>query len=246
MAMGAEEMILLHESLASMYWEASSEAQAAGDYDLVANNLNAALESHLMVGLLMWRRGTCPRAPVEAVWHVGVEGLRRLERISAGAEHWTFFNYLPASYCGLLLDREAELPLGPVLGRGQADFRQELLAMYLDACVLAAVATGKAPDLWESLLERIRGRRLELVRRTYELYLEMALAGRDCADIAADLVTLFDRRATDDFYGDGGETEGGGPDNRYVVDYRLATLLYARGVRQRSLPGETLRHTWIW
>lgn len=81
----------------------------------------------------------------------------------------------------------------------------------------------------------------DLASRTYQTYFEILdksfknLPIEDSVKMAEE---LFARRANDGFYSGAEQTEGGGQDNRIVLDYRLAAIL-----RKARYVGEST-HCW--
>ncbi|MEI8021290.1 MAG: hypothetical protein WCH39_23990 [Schlesneria sp.] len=78
---------------------------------------------------------------------------------------------------------------------------------------------------WEKGIDQLHRSRHELAYESYCIY--RAIVGSSYSDMSSLIERgneLFKRRQTDKFFCSGDQTEGGGEDNGFVVDYRLASL----------------------
>jgi hypothetical protein len=92
---------------------------------------------------------------------------------------------------------------------------------------------------WESGMQQLREHGSSLAVDTYESYLAMRNV-QDDGNQFATLEDCFTKRKKDKFFSGGEQTEGGGLDNDFVVDYRLAALAKHAGLKNDSV------HCWRW
>ncbi len=250
--MTASQMMDLFSAQADMHWSASETAFSSRDYGLLAFNLSAALDSHLMVALLTWRDGqNNPSGSMNRVCEVAINGLDLMQQVEPDSQHWRSFDFLPAGYCALLLDRSLGLPLNDILSGCGADPGAHL-PQCLDACIFAAVDKDSRPSQWDTFVSKLSGqRRLKLLFDTYDAYFRIIFEGNESESWQIDSVktaaTLYRARRNDEFFSGGRGTDGGGLDNRFVVDYRLAAIaMTSVQTASPDLADELGVHHWRW
>lgn len=252
MAKTPTEMATISAQLAKMYWDATKPAFEAGNYDLLASNLSAALDSHLMLGLLEWRHDLAmPRDSLAAVCEIARLGVHILEQLGPAQAHWRSFDVFPAAYCALLVKETVPIPAEEVLMNWQEN-SIDYLSQCLDACMLQMLRTGNSPLMWEHLMASLEDTpRFRLVRQTYANYADASLHAsanpRAAFEAALKAIRLFEKRERDDYFAGGRGTDGGGPDNRHVVDYRWAALYHLAFADSLAGLDQGLRtHVWRW
>jgi hypothetical protein len=251
MVMTPQQMIELFSQQARMHWAAIAPASQAGNYELLKFNLSSTLDCHLMVALLEWRQNANPRESLLRVCEVADSGMALLNQVGPGLEHWKGFDVFPSAFCGALLGKTIAVPSRQVLLAWQEN-RVDYLSQCLDACIVELLAKGEPPTAWSGLIAGIENeRRLELTRTTYTNYADIALKAAGNLHEAIEAVrastALFKRRKVDGYYAGGRGTDGGGPDNPLVIDYRLAALLHlCLPDFAAELDSEAGIHAWRW
>jgi hypothetical protein len=207
-------------------------AVASRNYDLACYNIRQAFKAHLMHGLIAWRTGIeSPVVPLQqAVKNVaqGIEILHALDARDCTQD-------LPvdsASIVSFLVDAppptvtlselDSDRLLGAVLGNGLR-------------------GTWDAAAREKGLQELRKMKRTRLSVETYLTYGRLLRCADDEADsLVKQAVELFEKRARDSFFSGGDQTEGGGPDNAFTDDYRLAAVMKKIGYSQDN------EHLWRW
>jgi len=201
-------------------------ATAAGNAALLALNYRQRFKAHVMQGLLAWRCGLgSPVAPFqEAVgaWRAGAMALAGGDLAELPLERASFIAFLigepPPPPATLTADR------------------------LLDAA-LAGELHGRVNDEdWQrglTELQKIKGS--DLAAETYQTYGQLLRAAPETREsLIAQATALFNKRGKNGFFSGGDQTEGGGPDNEFVTDYRLAAIL-----KKLAYTGDS-PHRWKW
>jgi hypothetical protein len=112
----------------------------------------------------------------------------------------------------------------------------------MDGVMGAALRRGWDQGTWDAAMAVLRrSKRAALACDTYALYQRLLQANANEVDsLVRQAEVLFRKRARNGFYGGGPQTQGGGPDNDFTVDYRLAAIL-----KKLGYTGETI-HLWRW
>lgn len=249
---GVDQRLRTYEEQVSLHSDALRLAAKAGNYGLLAFNARSAVTAQLMVALLDWRcRGHNPSKALEKVCDLAAEALEWMEAVAAGHPHWESFDFAVPAYSASLIDRQfVEIPTA-LLDLTKKELKN-LLPGALDACVLAAMRTGREPSVWRSYLSHVSGRgRLALVAETYATYMGIALTATASAASARQAVEsavrLYEARATDSFYRSGRAIDGGGEDNSSVVDFRLSALVKTCLPDYEWMPASiSAVHRWKW
>lgn len=217
---------------------------ARGDYSLAYRNLARSLEKRFDTALLRWRRLESPVEDMKVVLKISADMSAAIrnwqiddETLNGYADIWNLVRY--TSY---FLDQSADLPESTIKRIGGD--RSQLAEITLD-CQILDVIEGREwrEDIAETIELLAVNRRQMLVAQTYRTYLDLLkTAGNE--DQAEALVRIaeanYTKRARDSFYSGGPTYMGGGPDNRYVVDFTLAAVL-----KRTGWAGDT-PHKWTW
>ncbi|CAN7568512.1 hypothetical protein LJR129_004129 [Acidovorax sp. LjRoot129] len=210
-------------------------AHASRNLQLAALNTRQMFKGHLMCGLIKWRQGESPVRHFEDAVRVVSESSELLRSWDTSFEP---IENLPSSRAALL----ASL-LGSPFESGspeKADLAADVHLDYLLAEAREAAGSQQARAIVARLLE---GKRTSLAGETYQTYFEV-LSAQPGSEALTTLVgkaeALFTKRGRDAFFSGGDQTEGGGPDNALVVDYRLGVALKKMGYRGPSI------HAWAW
>lgn len=234
MPMTSEQMIAFFSEQAAVFRKAAQAARDSSNYQLAALNIHQTFKDYLMAGLIQWRTGSeSPAAFIGDAVHAVTDGLWVLSSFGnpfAGSE----IPVEQASICAFLIGLEGPVCSGMVLN---SDRR-------LDSIIADALLDKWEQPAWDSAmaeLRAIKGSRLAV--ETYAAYHNLLFSRpKDASreDWVRSCEVLFKRRAKDGFYGGGDQTYGGGPDNNFIVDYRLAAIL-----KKIGYDGESL-HLWRW
>lgn len=189
------------------------------------------------VGLLTWRLGGNPRSAIEesVAGFIAVRQVLRQLDPAADVDHALL---LPnALLVASLIDEQPEYS-PDALARDEHDGYERPLDWLLVAATRGPV---DAAEVEVAIAELGARKRCKLAADTYRTYFQI-LGGAPQAELdglvrAAE--KLYAKRARDSFYSPG-QTDGGGPDNPHVVDYRLAAVLEKVGYQGESI------HRWRW
>lgn len=203
-------------------------ARSNGNVQLLALNARQSFKAHLMCGLILWRQGEDPRKHMEGALKAVTDAKRTINSDSVQlpeSKAMLVASLLGASYDFNLLDDESP--------DGALDRCLSVCAEQSDSTVAAAaIAAFKK-----------QGLRTELLIQSYSAYFSIRKPEATPAErqgLVKHSEQLFKRRATDAYYRGGEQTEGGGPDNGLVVDYRLALVIKQAGMEPES------EHSWRW
>jgi|ERR1051325_6024580 hypothetical protein len=231
MAMTASEMIDFFRQQAELF--SSGVELMANDHNapMVAVNVAEVFKASLVQGLIAWRFGIgSPIEPLRRATATAARGQKLLQGMDpsqAGLvpiEQSLFLSYLLSEQAltidsqGLASDRLLDVVLGRSLQGGWDDAN------------------------WEIGLGQLRkNKRTKLSHESYLAYQHLIHANpNEVPALVAQSSALFGMRKKDAFYKGGPQSEGGGPDNDFTVDYRLAAIMKKIGFRGDSI------HSWKW
>lgn len=208
-------------------------AESTRNYQLFALSARQLFKTRLMRGLITWRQGE----DASQLMTVAVDTLDRnaavLADLNAGAAVGADLPLERAAIVAFLIDKPIRFPLSVL--DGVADKR-------LDCALVSALDSNQVQidlDLEISRLTKVSA----LAAQSYRLYFDILnrfSSGISVDDLIVEAEENFQSRATDGFYSGGEQTEGGGPDNKLVVDYRLAAVLKKANYSGRGI------HLWRW
>jgi hypothetical protein len=244
-----QDTVAILRELAAESLEFAAAARAKRDFTLCTLNLRGAFDSVLLDGLIQWRHGLAsPVATLrELLTHVSEERSAASEVDWKDRTWWGISSAVVISYLldsKFAIDFRAELPARSEWAR----LSIEGSGPVLDAGIIAAMAEEKIPPELDALLERMtKNKRVTLAYETYTNYLEIirrCLANAPIEDLVRRAEQLFFKRKKNAYYYSAA-TEGGGLDNDYVVDYKLAAILKWCESRNPKSRVETI-HAWRW
>ncbi|KPF82666.1 hypothetical protein IP83_11315 [Novosphingobium sp. AAP93] len=217
---------------------------AQGEHEQVYQNLCVALEKEFEIALLYWRQGKSPIEDMKAALTTSQKMLAAIvdwrlndDAIMGYGDVWNLVRYI--SY---LLDLPVKLPEDG-LSRIRED-KSQYADVALDYHVLDALEGREWRDGVTELLERLATKKRQmLAAETFRTYFDLldALGETGQVETLAGVADInYKRRANDPFYGGGPAYMGGGPDNIYVIDYRLAAIL-----KYLEWEGNMI-HKWNW
>lgn len=204
-------------------------AIATSNYQLAALNCRQGFKSRLMRGLVQWRSGDNPTGALTECVGFHKEAIQAMESIGKSDFKMTDSAIERVGFVAYLLDMEWSV--FDLVGF-EAD-RQ------LDAVLSNSLFSTVDAVTWESGMKQLREHGSSLAVETYENYIAMR-SGGEAGNSFTTLETCFTKRKKDKFFSGGEQTEGGGMDNEFVVDYRLAALAKHAGLKDESV------HSWRW
>jgi hypothetical protein len=219
--------------------------------ELRLQNSHHAYLCQCMVGLLIWRGGSNPTEALSKA--LAVAELVPANYEVAGFPYlWVNFDVASAGLLAILLEVEVPASLKAVLPSEDLILRatREYSAQALSLSLTAVLMGRSQPEFLDAVLSAVpKIRRLSLLRETFECY-------RDLLDPDGTYATfiervrhaesLFLRRKRSDYFSGGRQVDGGGPDNDFVVDYRLAAILKTRRYFENSDGGVISSHQFRW
>jgi hypothetical protein len=234
------EMVQFFTGRATSSAKALLAAQASGNFDLALLNARQLFKARLMCALLRWRLGDDPRSDAEEAISNLAAGRSVLRQLSPDTAVDPMIPLEKALIIATLLDKPIDVPPG-----ASASSDSEAYERKLD-WLLAYAVRGQIPEgaaLGSAMAELSGRKRCRLAAETYQAYFAILRGKSDGATLdplVAGAEALYKQRARDSFYSGGEQTDGGGPDNPHVVDYRLAAVLKKVGYRGESI------HRWRW
>lgn len=217
---------------------------ARKDYSLAYRNLCEALEKQFDTALLRWRRGESPIADMKAALATSNEMLAAItdwqlddETLNGYGDIWNLVRYI--SY---LLNAPARMPEDRLF-RIRED-RCQYADVALDYHILDALEGREWRGGVAELLELLAAKKRQMLSvetyRTYFSLLEVNGDEEQAEALVRAAESNYKKRGRDGFYAGGPTYMGGGPDNPYVVDFVLASIL-----KRISWHGDTV-HKWTW
>ena len=246
MAMTPTEMIEFYREQVKLFTRPLLDPAATSDYSHNALRFEAASWSQMMVALMRWRLNEGNPAPeLGRTLTLAQEAAERLENLGPGQPHWKSYNFALGIFAGIILNSKAPSSLTQHLP-DLTEFcnpTADTICPLLDAALCQSISSQEPVGAHQQLLDFTSDReRLRLLHDTYSLYFQLISEGRagtSCQETVSQLDTLFSKRRSDEFFAGGIDTDGGGPDNDLVVDYRLAAI-----IRFASIPSVESKHCW--
>lgn len=209
-------------------------ARGSKNVQLAAMNARQMFKAALMCGLIKWRQAENPAESFR-------KALTVLDEASALITSWdssfVLAENLPIARGALLaslLDVALDVPVPE-----SADVTVDV---QLDQLLAGASAAAPAQETYQ-LIAKLNTKKTALAWESYQTYFEIISNKGDSSSLKP-LVdrgeALFAKRSKDAFFSGGDQTEGGGPDNALVVDYRLGVALKKAGYTGASI------HAWTW
>lgn len=222
MAMTPAEMVAFFSQQAAVCHENTRVNAIRSNPFLLCLNLADACRSHLMAALIAWRHALAdPRDSIRSSVAVGVQASDTLLTVDCPTPLHERFRAFDTAFCIALLDES--LPES-VIKYMDAALQAADAESALDLMLARAVNGGDAHPFHAAAQSFRPSARTRLVHNTYLTYSEL-LSGNSRA--IANAETNFQRRGSDDYFSGGVGLDGGGPDNKVTVDYRLAAIVSA-------------------
>ena len=233
MAMTAEQLISFFDAQAeAASGEGMQAAELASNYYLGTFNCCESFKCRLMKGLIEWRIGIDPGKTLKVAvtdfeknWNV----VQRLGGDNASLVDCRFDTVRFVAYI-----------VGKKFSFGMKDNGLEADQM-LDHVLGEWLYGSWNEALWDEAMDGLNKIGSKLAQKTYALYKQITKADQsELQQLAHEGESLFDNRSTDEFFSGGLQIEGGGEDNKFTIDYRLAALLKRAGYQGDGV------HTWKW
>jgi hypothetical protein len=199
---------------------------------LLAFNFGQLFSSRLMCGLLMWRIGLDPHSTFAVAVKELMDHTDELIRLGVS----NIFEELPIEK-GAIISTLTEQPFKISIGSKLMENNERKID-----CLIAQRLFGEAQSNHPLTLEAVDCKN-ELTRKTYSIYLEILDRiefKKPFHDLACTSEALFAERKLDNYYINSLSEEGGGEDNKFVVDYRLGAILKMGAYEGKSI------HLWKW
>ncbi len=218
MAMTTTEMIEFFGQQAERTHRGMIAAQSSSNYQLAAVNCRQAFKCRLMQGMISWRAS---RNPTEFLAS-SVQGFK---------DDWNSMMVIGGEKATISDTPAERVPFISCL-IGQCDLEGVRCKIdglesdrLLDA-VLGQWLYGSWNELqWKKGIDQLHRPGRELAYESYSVYRAIVCSSSsELSPLIERGNELFKRRQTDKFFCGGDQTEGGGDDNGFVVDYRLASI----------------------
>jgi len=228
MAMTALEMVAFFEEQAADAGYGISAARKKQNPDLAVMNVNEQFKCNLMRGLIQWRHQVqSPRMALQAAVEDFGSGVEVVVAMGGG-DAVTGLCFERAAIVSYLVDTAIESPPR----REMAETRR---LDYLIARWLQGDKIGQDYELCRRSLQKE-----PLAFATYGSYYDL-MSGNGVGGEAVEMsCQLFNQRKRDSYFSGGDQTEGGGMDNAFTVDYRLAAIC-----KKLAIPCDSV-HYWRW
>jgi hypothetical protein len=203
---------------------------------LLALNANMYFTEKMMCGLVLWACGGDPREHMCLAIKALEQSAQTLKKLTPGVRVSQELPVEKANLIAHLIDRPTELQIS------LADFDPG--DRRLD-CLLAMALSNQADlGLFSNEIDVFaKSKKHTLAAKSYETYL--AILDAETSDNSMQSLVnaaeiLYKQRARDEFFSGGDPTGGGGPDNEFLLDFRLAAVL-----KKTRFSGESI-HRWVW
>jgi len=225
-------MIAFFRDQANASRTALEAAVASSNYHVAAVNVRGEFTCRIAQGLIQWRIDSgSPVEPFKQAVERNAVGMRTLSALESHDVAKDVY-VAEAAIISFLVDMPS-----PTFNK------ENLVTDCLLDAVLADALRGSWDEIaWNKGLSQLRkNKRSGLACETYLVYERLLNTASANANTLVDEASeLFQKRSRDGFYTGGPATEGGGPDNKYTVDYRLAAI-----IKKIGFTGQTI-HRWRW
>jgi len=213
-------------------------AQQTGSYQLLALCSRQFFKSQLALGLIKWRNNEDPRPNFEKAIERAVTNIPELSKLSTLAVIEEDFRLENLKIIAFLLDKTTELEIN-LESVKETDRRLDCL---LASTICDRVNLKIDTQTHIEILKLFKNKRTSLAAKTYETYFEILHNpnAKNVEEVVKKAENLYLDRSSDSFYSGGDTTDGGGPDNDIVVDFRLAAVLKKINYQGNSI------HRWNW
>lgn len=204
-------------------------AITTSNYQLAALNCRQGVKSRLMCGLVQWRCGNNPVAALTECVGFHREALNAMESISKSDFRLTDSAVERVGFIAYLLDLDWSV-------FDVAGFESDRL---LDAVLSNSLFISVDVSKWDVGIRQLREQGSSVAVETYKSYIAIRSEKENWSSFKT-LEVCFAKRKKEKFFVGSEQTEGGGLENEFVVDYRLAALAKLAGRKDESI------HSWRW
>jgi hypothetical protein len=186
---------------------------------LLELNVRLASENALMSALIDWRNqltDPCEKLRIAfKACNLAVETLPTLDSPTPLSERFRFYDI---ALLAKLLDVETPSNTLSILQKCRSSGTTDSCLDY----ALAETIAGANHVLGQTISTKTFTKRQTLLRDTYSAYRDLLCGNTEALRRAED---NFTKRSSDGYFSGGSQIDGGGPDNAFVTDYRLAAIL---------------------
>lgn len=186
---------------------------------LLELNMRHAAENILMSALIDWRHQLAdPREKLRIAFEACKAAIETLPALDSPTPLSARFRFYDIAILAKLLGLEVPPTFIPIAQKCRTSGDTNL---YLDYALAETIA-GPNDVLGQAINKAAFSKRQVLLKDTYSAYREL-LGGDEGSLQRAE--ENFARRRSDAYYSGGLQIDGGGLDNSFVIDYRLAAIL---------------------
>jgi hypothetical protein len=240
MAMTAEEMVVLYRDQFNLWSQGFVSAIERGDCAHASQCVYQQFHSCQMEGLICWRRNF--GSPVE-VFAQGVDALvRGHDQLSTIASDKRVLLNIPVEQATIIAYLLGKTSPRLLMSFEDRDFPENPLDALLAKLLYDGSWSEKERLSWSKAIARLeRSRRTKLAFETYSLYERLLFSeSSNVSELISTAETLYLKKAKDSYFSNGESSFGGGPDNEYVVDFRLSAIM-----KKVNYSGDSI-HRWQW
>jgi predicted DNA-binding transcriptional regulator len=208
-----------------------SVAKLSGNYQLLAHNSRQLFKAQLMQGLIKWRDGNSAREIFEECILSIKSNDEFLSTLEKETKILTDLPIEKAMIIAFLIEKEFQVNFNgevrEILNSLDTAERKldYILALTLNSNSLLEVYREEISKQIKSLEKNLQ---FDLMAKSYKVYfdiLEKFFNNFQINDSIKLAEELYISRESNNFFSGGEQTEGGGADNKIVLDYRLAAVL---------------------
>ena len=225
-----EQMIVIYQGQADNCLANLDKSPIRENPYLVALNHKMAHQNLFGIGITQWRFGLAdPRPAMRRAYEVCRSASQLLPGTSSPEPLPSRFRFFDGVHLAVLLGE----PVGPEINVPiEQCLRESDVHTALDYALALALARRQPALIQATIAQHKFARRLQLYQQTYETY--GGLLGGDISLLTA-AEENYKKRGRDNYYSEGFLVDGGRDYNGHAVDYRLATIIKARGLEVSSV-----------
>lgn len=205
-------------------------AKNTHNFQLLTLNSRQLFKSHLMQGLITWKLGEDCRSMLEKALNSVLESVEILAKTKP--EFLTEIPVERAKIIAFLLEKSIDINIEDINAYAPDRKLDHNLTLALESKTVNNEENLK-------LFKILEKNGFNLASKIYQSYFSILNDDSNQSNLVHEAENLFKDRSSDKFYSGADQTEGGGPDNKIVVDYRLSSILKKTGHVKCS-------HSWLW
>lgn len=237
--MNYQERIDFFSDQIAIFEDGYSFAKSNGNYHLLSFNSRQIFKNNFMQALITWRFGGDPRLLLTHAIDRATESIAAIVTLNNNIPIERSFHVESLKIIAFLMDKDISIS-SKVECVEEPDRRLDIM---LGLSINNEISSIYKEQIEIELAKLYKSKKYLLAAQTYNLYFDI-LNGSDETFKIQDIIViadkLYSKRASNSFFSGGNATEGGGPDNDIVVDYRLAAIL-----KKINYQGSSI-HCWNW